>query len=137
MSTQQIKFTLTFGVPQKILYEALTDQMKLSAICRCPAQFIAEEGREFNLYQGKIIGRNVELKDNLIVQEWKINDWPTFSKVRYEFEATDDDEVELTIRQTEIPASAHLTQVTGGWMGMIFEPLAGILGYPITDRKMN
>jgi activator of HSP90 ATPase len=111
--------------------------MKLSAICRCPAQFTLEEGKEFNLYQGKILGKNIQITQDLIVQDWKINDWPSFSKVRYEFEATDDDEVEITIRQTEIPAGVHLTQVVGGWMGMIFEPLSGILGYPITERKMN
>lgn len=111
--------------------------MKLSAICRCPAQFVAQVGQEFILYQGRIQGKNIELKDNLIVQEWKINDWPSFSIVRYEFEATEDDEVEITINQTRIPAGTPLAQVKGGWMGMIFEPLSGILGYPITDRQMN
>lgn len=137
MSTQSIKFTLTFGVPKKVLYDALTDQMKLSAITRCPAEFKAEEGSDFVLYQGKIVGKNLELKEDLIHQEWKINDWASFSDVRYEFDATDDDEVEVTIRQTQIPAGVHLTQVIGGWMGMIFEPLSGILGYPITERQMN
>ncbi len=83
------------------------------------------------------MGKNLEINEKLIVQEWKINDWASYSKVRYEFDEVDDDEVELTIRQTEIPAGVHLTQVIGGWMGMIFEPLSGILGYPITERKMN
>lgn len=137
MSTQSLKFTLTFGVPQKVLYEALTDQMKLSAITRCPAQFTAQEGTEFNLYQGKIVGKNLELKEDLIHQEWKINEWSSFSDVRYEFDEVDDEEVELTIKQTKIPSDANKERVIGGWMGMIFEPLSGILGYPITERQMN
>jgi activator of HSP90 ATPase len=66
MATQELKFTLTFGVPQKVLYDALTDQMKLSAITRCPAQFTAEAGADFVLYQGKIVGKNIELKEDLI-----------------------------------------------------------------------
>jgi activator of HSP90 ATPase len=137
MSTQSIKFTLTFGVSQKALYDALTDQMKLSAITRCPAQFVAEEGKEFVLYQGRIQGKNLELKEDLIRQEWKISDWSSFSEVRIEFDEVDDDEVEVTVKQTGIPAGTNLGSVTGGWMGMIFEPLSGILGYPITDRQMN
>jgi len=137
MATTTLEFSLTFGVPTSILYGALTNQLELSKITRCPAVFKNEVDGEFVLFGGKIVGKNKTLtKDALIVQDWKMNDWNSFSTVRYEFDETDDNEVELTIKQTNIPSDANLNSVKGGWIGMIFEPLSGILGYPITERNL-
>lgn len=132
----KLEFTLTFGVPASILYEALTTQQKLSVITRCPAVFSNTAGGTFVFFNGRITGENTELKENeLIVQKWKMADWSNFSTVKMTFDEVDDDEVELTIEHSGLPESTNPVQMRAGWMGMIFEPLSGILGYPITNRE--
>ena len=132
-----LEFSLTFGVPAKVLYAALTNQLELSKVTRCPAVFNNTEGGEFVYFNGKIQGTNVTLKkDELIEQKWKMSDWSSHSNVKLIFDEVDDEEVELVIKQTDIPSSCNKNSLKGGWMGMIFEPLSGILGYPITERNL-
>lgn len=131
----KLEFSLTFGIPASILYETLTNPQKLSAVTRCPAVFNNQAGGVFNYFNGRIQGENVELKENEeITQKWKMSDWADFSQVKMTFDEISDDEVELIIEQTGLPSSTHPNQMRDGWMGMIFEPLSGILGYPITQR---
>ena len=56
-----LSFSVTFGVPRNVLYKAFLDEFELSKLTRSKACMKAEVGGEFNLYEGKIVGKNIEL----------------------------------------------------------------------------
>jgi activator of HSP90 ATPase len=75
--------------PQR-LYEALLDSKQFSAFSARPAEINREVGGAFWLFDGHIVGRNVELIPNQrIVQAWRVVDWPegVYSIVKFEFKA--------------------------------------------------
>jgi hypothetical protein len=69
--TQVAEFEVPFEVPAKVVYEALLDPMyisfsaiifrELTKFTRTPAKMDPQVGGEFNLYAGKIQGKNLEL----------------------------------------------------------------------------
>src|SRR6266576_5820899 len=70
---QEIDFTAS---PQR-LYEALLDAKQFAAFSGRPAEINRDAGGAFSLFDGHIIGRNVELVPNQrIVQAWRTVDWP-------------------------------------------------------------
>ena len=82
---QEIEFTV---IPQR-LYEALLDSKQFSGFSGRKAQIQRESGGEFSLFDGHIVGRNIELVPNQrIVQVWRVVTWPegVYSIVRFEFE---------------------------------------------------
>jgi activator of HSP90 ATPase len=82
--------------PQQ-LYEALLDTKQFCAFAAQSSEFSAtsaqidrEVGGAFSLFDGHIIGRNVELVPNqLIVQAWRVVDWPAgvYSIVKFELKS--------------------------------------------------
>ena len=56
-----LSFSVTFGVPKNIIYKAFLDEFELTKLTRTKAHMKAEAGGEFNLYEGKIVGKNLEL----------------------------------------------------------------------------
>jgi len=82
---QEIEFTV---IPQR-LYEALLDSKQFSGFSGRKARIQRESGGEFSLFDGHIVGRNIELVPNKrIVQVWRVVTWPegVYSIVRFEFE---------------------------------------------------
>jgi activator of HSP90 ATPase len=80
---QEIEFNAR---PDK-LYEALLDSAQFSGFSGRPAEINREVGGAFSLFNGHIIGRNVELVPNeRIVQAWRVVTWPQgdYSIVRFE-----------------------------------------------------
>ena len=77
-------FTAT---PQRI-YEALLDARQFSAMTGFPGSEINREvGGTFSIFGGHIIGRQLQLTSNrLIVQAWRVVDWPEgiYSIARFE-----------------------------------------------------
>ena len=62
--------------PQKV-YEALLDSKQFTDFSGRSAQINREVGGAFSVFQGHIVGRNVELVPNQrIVQAWRVADWP-------------------------------------------------------------
>ena len=109
--------------------------MEWCKITRGPATFEAKEGGAFSFFGGKITGTNVSLsKDEKIVQKWKMDDWTQESEVTFDFD-DNEDEVELFVTHKNLPSSMHPNQMKAGWMQMIFEPLSGLCGFPITERN--
>jgi activator of HSP90 ATPase len=70
---QEVEFTAR---PQQV-YEALLDEKQFAAFSGKPAEINREGGGAFSLFEGHIVGRNVELVPNQrIVQAWRAVDWP-------------------------------------------------------------
>src|ERR1700687_614917 len=75
--------------PQRV-YVALLDTKQFSAFSTMPAEINREVGGAFSLFEGHIVGRNVELIPNKrIVQAWRVVDWPegVYSIARFELKA--------------------------------------------------
>ena len=72
--------------PQR-LYEALLDSKQFSAFSGRQAEINREVGGAFSLFNGHIVGRNLECVPNQrIVQAWRVVTWPegVYSIVRFE-----------------------------------------------------
>lgn len=90
---QEVDFTAS----PKQLYEALLDTKQFCAFAAQSGEFTATSakidrtvGGAFSLFDGHIIGINVELVPNeRIVQAWRVVDWPAgvYSIAKFEFKA--------------------------------------------------
>ncbi len=86
-----------FKASPKRLYEVLLDTKQFCAFSAGSAAFSAKSaeidpavGGAFSLFDGHIIGRNVELVPNQrIVQAWRVVDWPAgvYSIVKFELKS--------------------------------------------------
>ncbi|MFZ1080340.1 MAG: SRPBCC domain-containing protein, partial [Candidatus Kryptoniota bacterium] len=83
-----------FNASPNRVYEALLNSKQFSEFSAQSGQFSAmsakidrAEGGAFSLFDGHIVGRNVELVPNQrIVQAWRVADWPAgvYSIVKFE-----------------------------------------------------
>ncbi|MGO9482626.1 MAG: SRPBCC domain-containing protein, partial [Candidatus Kryptoniota bacterium] len=79
-----IHLEVDFTASPEQLYQALLDSKQFSAFTAQSGQFSANsasidsvEGGAFSLFDGRIVGRNIELVPNkLIVQAWRVANWP-------------------------------------------------------------
>ena len=79
-----------FKAPPARLYEALLDAKQFSAFSGMPAEINREAGGKFSLFNGHIIGRNLELVSNQrVVQAWRVVTWDEgiYSIVRFQLKA--------------------------------------------------
>jgi activator of HSP90 ATPase len=79
-----------FKAPPARLYEALLDSKQFSTFSGMPAEINREAGGKFSLFNGHIIGRNLELVPNQrVVQGWRVVTWEEgiYSIVRFELKA--------------------------------------------------
>jgi len=77
-----------FKASPKQLFEALLDTKQFSAFSGMPAQIDRSVGGAFSIFDGHIIGRNLEVVPNQrIVQAWRVVDWPegVYSIAKFEF----------------------------------------------------
>jgi activator of HSP90 ATPase len=55
----------------ELVYKALTTAITIQLWSGAPAEMSTEPGSEFSLWEGDIVGKNIEFKENkLIVQNW-------------------------------------------------------------------
>ena len=83
---QEVDFTTS----PRLLYNALLDSKQFSAFSGRGAKIDSIVGNSFSVFDGHIIGRNVELVPNQrIVQAWRVADWPegVYSIVKFEFKS--------------------------------------------------
>jgi activator of HSP90 ATPase len=78
-----------FNTTPKRLYEALLDEKQFQAFSGMPAEINREVGGAFKVFDGVIVGRNVELVvDRRVVQAWRVAAWPegVYSLARFELQ---------------------------------------------------
>ena len=76
MPNQELKFDLTYSVPPVIIYEAITDQMKLCQFTQGQAVSETKPGGKFMMYDGMITGEYVTLVENQSLElKWRMKDW--------------------------------------------------------------
>jgi activator of HSP90 ATPase len=130
-----------FRASRKRVYEALTDAKQFQKVIllsaavqsgmakgNIPAEIVAEPGGAFKLFNGFILGRNLELLSNeRIVQAWRVAYWPVgaWSIVRFVLVEQGSD-TKVVFDHTGFPKgdADHLLE---GWNGNYWQPLAKFL----------
>ena len=131
-----------FKASRKRVYEALMDAKKFEKVTQLsaavqsgmakgniPAEIIAEPGGAFKLFNGFIVGRNLELVENeRIVQAWRVAYWPVGAWSLTKFVLMEQgSETKVVFDHTGFPKgdADHLLE---GWNGNYWQPLAKFLG---------
>lgn len=115
---------LEFKVNPHRVYEALLDSKQFSAFSGVPAEIHREAGGAFSLFDGQIMGRNVELvPDRRIVQAWRSAGWPEgiYSIARFEL-AAQGLGTRLVFDHTGFPPASRAS-LSSGWQAHYFGPL--------------
>jgi activator of HSP90 ATPase len=121
-----------FDARPEQLYEALLDSKKFSAFTAQSTGFSAQSatidrsvGGAFSLFDGHIVGRNLELVQNQrIVQAWRVVDWPAgvYSIVKFELKPRGSG-THLVFDHTGFPDSLH-DPLAAGWQSHYWDLLS-------------
>ena len=112
--------------PPEDVYLALTHEPTMMLWTSDQATFVAEVGTEFSMWDGSIIGKNLEFEPNKkIVQEWYFGEEPTETpsivtlKLHVHAQGTS-----LEVRHSNIPDQEY-TDIIDGWnnnyMGELYD----------------
>jgi len=130
-----------FKASRKRVYEALTDAKQFQKVTMLSdavnsgmahgtvaTEIANEPGGAFKLFDGIIVGRNLDLAPNeRIVQAWRVSYWPAgaWSIARFDLVEQGSD-TKIVFNHTGFPKgdAGHLA---AGWKGNYWEPLAKYL----------
>jgi activator of HSP90 ATPase len=115
---------IEFKASPRRLYEALLDSKQFAAFSGLSAEIDPKAGGAFSLFQGVIIGRNIELvPDQRIVQAWRAVDWSPgiYSLARFEFEPSGQGTT-LLFDHSSFPPGGY-NHLLSGWNTHYWEPL--------------
>jgi activator of HSP90 ATPase len=132
-----------FKAGRQRVYEALTVEsqfdklvqmsgaMKSAAMAKKqqPTKLSPQPGGAFALFGGYIVGRQIELVTNeLIVQAWRVLNWPqgTYSIVR--FELIDQGESTKLLFDHRAFPKGQADHLASGWQENYWDPLAKFVG---------
>ncbi len=65
--------------------------------------------------------------------EWRFSDWKESSIVEIILQDPEEDQTDVYLTQTKIPASEKKEKIEFGWREYIFGGINKILGYPYKD----
>jgi len=134
----ELKFSVTYRVPVKIIYDVLTNPIEITKFTHSPAVFENNVGGSFNFYDGFISGTNELLEPNKkIVQKWKFKDWKSFGDLTLTFKEKEGNECLVIFLMKNIPERDSLNQIVDlpnlqkGFRSQIFQKISDWLGYPM------
>lgn len=115
------KYFLIPTTPDQV-YLALTTEATIQLWTGDKVEMIAEPGTEFSLWDGSIVGKNLEFeKDKRIVQQWYFGDQAEDSIVTIKLHQHDDG-TSVELRHTNIP-DADYDDIVDGWTNAYFGSL--------------
>lgn len=109
------------NAPLDLIYEALTQQDHIENWSEDIAVVNPVEGGKFSLWDGSIIGKNIELTKHKIVQDWKEETWDAYTRVTIKM-TEQDDSTHIELMHKDIPTEAF-SNVSDGWDKFYFGPL--------------
>ena len=116
------KYYLIPATPEEI-YMALTNPITLELWTGEPAIMSTEPGSEFSLWEGSIVGKNLEFDSGKkIVQHWYFDGQPEESIVTIKLHP-DKHGTSVELRHTNIP-DADFNDIAEGWNDSYFGNLA-------------
>lgn len=109
------------ATPEEI-YLALTNPFTIELWTGEPAIMSTEPGSEFSMWDGSIVGKNLEFEENKkMVQQWYFDGEPEPSIVTIKLHG-DKDSTSVELRHINIPDDAYQDMVEG-WNDSYFAPL--------------
>jgi len=108
--------------PPENVYLALTNPLTIELWTGEPAEMSTEPGSEFSMWDGAIVGRNIEFEPNKkIVQQWYFDgqDEPSIVTIKLH---TDKAGTSAELRHTNIPDEAY-NDMVNGWNDSYFGAL--------------
>lgn len=115
------KYFLIPTTPDQV-YLALTTEATIQLWSGDKAEMIAEPDTEFSLWDGSIVGKNLEFeKDKRIVQQWYFGDQPEDSIVTIKLHSHDAG-TSAELKHTNIP-DADYEDIVEGWTNAYFGSL--------------
>ncbi|MFZ2904869.1 MAG: SRPBCC family protein [Cyclobacteriaceae bacterium] len=108
--------------PPEDVYLALTNEATIHLWSGDKAEMKAEPGTEFSLWDGSIVGKNLEFEPGKkIVQQWYFGDQPEASIVTMKLHVHDHG-TSVELRHTNIPDD-DFTDISDGWNNIYFGSL--------------
>jgi activator of HSP90 ATPase len=121
---QEVDFKAT---PQRI-YEVLLDSKQFAALTGMAAEIDPKAGGAFSMFDGVIVGRNIELIPNQrIVQAWRPKYWSpgVYSLVKFELKPRGS-EATVVLDHTGFP-EGDFDGLNSGWKPRYWDPLKKFL----------
>ncbi|PTQ96726.1 activator of Hsp90 ATPase-like protein [Mucilaginibacter yixingensis] len=110
------------------VYAAITNPVTMELWTGEPAQMSTEPGTEFSMWDGSIIGKNLEFEpDKKVVQQWYFDGEPAESIVTIKLHA-DKQGTSAELRHTNIPDADYDDFVTG-WNDYYFGALQDFFSF--------
>jgi activator of HSP90 ATPase len=113
-----------FKASAQRLYDILLNSKEFAAFSGALAEIGNEVGSAFTMFDGKIVGRNVELiSGRRIVQAWRPIDWSpgVYSLVKFEL-TTQDFQTKIALDHTGFPEGTF-DHLNAGWKLRYWDPL--------------
>jgi uncharacterized protein YndB with AHSA1/START domain len=122
------KYYLIPATPEEV-YIALTNPLTIELWTGEEALMSTETGSEFSMWDGSIVGKNIEFEDGKkIVQQWYFDGQPEASIVTIKLHP-DKKGTSIELRHTNIPDQDYVS-FTEGWDDSYFGPLADFFDVP-------
>ena len=116
------KYYLLPATPEEV-YMALTNPITLELWTGEPAQMSTQPGSEFSLWEGSIVGKNLEFEENKkVVQQWYFDGQSDDSIVTIKIHP-DKHGSSVELRHTNIPDD-DFNDIADGWNDSYFGNLA-------------
>lgn len=135
-----IKLRENFHARPKDIYDAYLDENRVKAFTQSNASISKEVGGEFSLFNGSIVGKQVELVPcERIVQKWRFSNWPQdhYSTVTITITEKEPGNTQLRLVQTEVPVADQfgnesvLETTERGWKEQVWNRIRAVFGYGI------
>lgn len=109
------------ATPEEI-YTALTNPLTIELWTGEAAEMSTEPGSEFSMWEGSIVGKNLEFEENKkLVQQWYFDGQPEASIVTIKLHA-DKMATSVELRHTNIPDDGY-DDIAEGWDNSYFGPM--------------
>jgi activator of HSP90 ATPase len=116
------KYYSIAATPDQV-YLALTVETTLELWTGDRAEMIAEPNTDFSLWDGAIVGRNIEFEPSKkIVQQWYFGDEGETSIVTIKLHPDGEKNTSLELRHTNIPDEDY-EEIVDGWNNIYFASL--------------
>lgn len=107
------------------VFEAMTSQDIIEQWSGSIAEFDPKPNGKFSMWDDEIVGRNIEISKDRIVQDWKSVDWEKYSQVTYTFNE-EDGITTIHVLHEKVPKT-NFTSVSEGWENQFYKPLRELL----------
>ncbi|KAF3442660.1 hypothetical protein FNV43_RR16576 [Rhamnella rubrinervis] len=137
---KSITMTEKFSCRARDMFEILMDENRWKGFTQSNAKISKEVGGEFSIFDGSVIGKNVELQEGkLIVQKWRFGSWPDGidSTVRLSLDEPEPGVTIVKLTHTDIPEEDRYGNSTvaenteRGWRDLIFHKIRAVFGFGI------